>query len=198
MPRILILFAHPRLEKSRANRALATRLPAHRNITFHDLYEQYPDLNIDIRREQTLLEAHDMVVLHHPFYWYSVPPIMKQYFDLVYGFGWAYGPGGTALKGKHCFHVLTSGGNEQAYSVDGFHGNDLHAFMLPLQRTATLCGMHWLPPFAVQGTHRMSDTDLAQAADRLAAILLGFAEGSIDPATLSTMDRLNDLTTDRR
>lgn len=83
MARVLILFAHPRLEKSRANRALLDRMPRHAGITFHDLYEHYPDFNIDIRREQALLEKHDIVVLHHPFYWYSVPPLLKQYFDLV-------------------------------------------------------------------------------------------------------------------
>lgn len=26
-----------------------------------------------------------------------------------------------------------------------------------LQRTVTLCGMTWLPPFAVHGTHKLSD-----------------------------------------
>ena len=198
MPRILILFAHPRLEKSRANRSLIERLPEHRSITFHDLYEHYPDFNIDIRREQVLLGKHDILVLHHPFYWYSMPPLLKQYIDLVYAFGWAYGPGGTALKDKHCFHVLTTGGNEQAYSVEGFHGHTLHEFMLPLKRTATLCGMRWLPPFTVQGTNRLSDQDLKHAAEHISSILHGLAEGSIDPASLVTMDRLNDIPQDRR
>ena len=192
MPDILILFAHPRLEKSRANSALLKGLPQHEHITFHDLYEHYPDLHIDIRREQALLEKHDIVVLHHPFYWYSVPPLMKQYFDLVYAFGWAYGPGGTALKDKFCFHVLTSGGNEAAYSADGFHGHTLHDFLLPLKRTATLCGMRWLPPFAVQGTHRMGDSDLERAGARYGLLLTALANGDLDPASLSTLDRLND------
>lgn len=192
MPRLLVLFAHPRLEKSRANRTLLQRLPQHRHITFHDLYEHYPDFNIDVRREQALIAAHDMLVLHHPFFWYSVPPLLKQYIDLVYSFGWAYGPGGTALKDKYCFHVLTSGGNEQAYTAEGFHGHTLHDFLLPLKRTATLCGMRWLPPFAVQGTHRMGDAALELAAERLSRLLTGLAEGGTDPASLAALDRLND------
>jgi glutathione-regulated potassium-efflux system ancillary protein KefG len=192
MPRILILFAHPRLEKSRANGTLLQRLPKHRHITFHDLYEMYPDFNVDIRREQALLETHDVVVLHHPFYWYGMPPLLKQYVDLVYSFGWAYGPGGTALKDKHCFHVLTSGGNEQAYSPDGFHGHTLQEFMLPLKRTATLCGMNWLPPFAVQGSNRMNDAEFDLAATQYAHLLTGLADGSMDPASLSGTERLNE------
>lgn len=193
MPRILVLFAHPRLEKSRANNALLHRFPKHRNITFHDLYEEYPDLNVDIWHEQTMLAVHDILVLHHPFYWYSVPPLLKQWIDLVYSFGWAYGPGGTALQGKICFHVLTSGGNEQAYSAEGFHGHALHEFMLPLKRTATLCGMIWLPPFAVQGSNRMGDAELELAASQYARLLTGLADGSIDPARLVALDRLNEV-----
>ncbi len=192
MPRILILFAHPRLEKSRANRALLQRVPEHKNITFRDLYEAYPDLNVDVRHEQALVAAHDILVLHHPFYWYSVPPLLKQWIDLVYSFGWAYGPNGTALKGKTCFHAITTGGNEQAYSAGGFHGHTLHDFMLPLERTATLCGMNWLPPFAVQGSNRMGDAELELAAFQYARLLSGLADDTIDPATLATLERLNE------
>jgi glutathione-regulated potassium-efflux system ancillary protein KefG len=88
--------------------------------------------------------------------------------------------------------VLTSGGNEQAYSAEGFHGNTLHEFMLPLKRTATLCGMHWLPPFAVQGSNRLGDAELELAASQYARLLTGLADGSMDPASLATLDRLNE------
>lgn len=48
MPKVLVLFAHPRLERSRSNRALLRRFPQDARITLHDLYERYPDFNIDI------------------------------------------------------------------------------------------------------------------------------------------------------
>ena len=35
-------------------------------MTFHDLYEAYPDFDIDVRREQALLLAHDVIVLPAP------------------------------------------------------------------------------------------------------------------------------------
>jgi len=192
MARILIQFAHPRLEKSRANRALLQRLPKHPDITFRDLYELYPDLNVDVAKEQELLAAHDIVVLHHPLYWYSVPPLLKQYIDLVYAFGWAYGPGGVALKGKAQFHVLTTGGATEAYTAEGFHGNTLHEFLLPLKRTATLCGMIWLPPFAVHGTNRLSDTELERITEQYARLLLRLADGGLSVSELVGLDRLND------
>jgi glutathione-regulated potassium-efflux system ancillary protein KefG len=189
MPRILILFAHPRLERSRANKALLTGIPKHSNITFRDLYELYPDLNVDIAAEQRALTAHDIVVLHHPLYWYSVPPLLKQYIDLVYAFGWAYGPEGTSLRGKVQFHVCTTGGAQGAYSPEGFHGHTLQEFLLPLKRTATLCGMSWLPPFALHGTNRSTDEALSDAARRYYQLLLALAEGRVQPEELADPQR---------
>ncbi len=98
--RVLILFAHPALEKSRVNRRLAEAVQSLPGVTFNDLYQHYPDLDIDVEREQQLLVAHDVVVMQHPFYWYSSPAIIKEWQDLVLEFGFAYGPGGTALEGK--------------------------------------------------------------------------------------------------
>jgi glutathione-regulated potassium-efflux system ancillary protein KefG len=66
MARVLVLFAHPRLEKSRTNAALLRRLPSDPRITLRDLYEEYPDFNVDIAAEQALLEAHDVYLWHHP------------------------------------------------------------------------------------------------------------------------------------
>jgi glutathione-regulated potassium-efflux system ancillary protein KefG len=186
MPRVLVLFAHPRLEKSRANRRLLAHLPADERIRFVDLYDRYPDFNIDIAAEQAQLAAHDAVVWHHPLYWYSVPPLVKQWIDLVLAFGWAYGPGGVAMRGKTLCHVVTTGGAEAAYRREGMHGWTLAEFMRPLERTATLCGMTWLPPFAVHGTHRLSDDDLDAAGRRYAQLLTGLAAGDAPPpASLS-------------
>ena len=58
MNKVLILFAHPRYEKSRTNKALLEGLRGQDGITIHDLYELYPDFNIDTAREQELLQAH--------------------------------------------------------------------------------------------------------------------------------------------
>jgi glutathione-regulated potassium-efflux system ancillary protein KefG len=191
MPRVLILFAHPRLERSRSNKALLAALPRHADITFHDLYEHYPDFNVDVAREQALLLDHDIIVWHHPLYWYSAPPLLKQWIDLVLSFGWAYGPGGAALKGKTLFQVVTSGGVDESYTMDGFHASTLVQFLRPMQRTVTLCGMTWLHPFAVHGTHRLSEEALRAVALQYGELLLGFAEGRLDPGRLTDLEYLN-------
>lgn len=189
MPKVLVLFAHPRLEKSRSNRALLNHLPP--SVTFRDLYEIYPDFNVNIEEEQRLLLAHDILVFHHPLYWYSAPPLVKQWIDLVLSFGWAYGPGGVALKGKVAFHVLTTGGPEAAYQLSGFHAFTLADFLRPWQRTITLCGMTWLPPFAVHGTHRLTDAELEEFGRQYAQLLTGLAAGDLRPEDLGELKLLN-------
>lgn len=89
--RILILFAHPALENSRVNRYLIQAVEGLDSVTVHDLYEMYPDFHIDVKVEQDLLLAHDIIIFHHPFYWYSTPAIMKEWLDLVLEHGFAYG-----------------------------------------------------------------------------------------------------------
>ena len=100
MKKILVLFSHPKYEKSRVNSTLIEHIKDKKNVTFHDLYEQYPDFHIDVSKEKQLLEQHDIIIWHHPFYWYSCPPLMKQWIDMVLEFNWAYGPEGKALQNK--------------------------------------------------------------------------------------------------
>jgi hypothetical protein len=72
-----------------------------------------------VRREQELLLAHDLIVLQHPLYWYSTPPLVKQWIDLVLEYGWAYGEHGIALRGKRLLSVISAGGSESSYGRSG-------------------------------------------------------------------------------
>lgn len=160
MKSILILFAHPKFEQSRTNKALIEKVEKIDGVTFHDLYERYPDFNIDVPFEKALLAYHDIIIWHHPFYWYSCPPLMKQWIDLVLEFGWAYGPDGNALKDKKCLNVITTGGSRAVYCPEGNNNYSVNEFLRPFEQTAVLCGMEYLPPFAVMGTHQLSTPEL--------------------------------------
>ena len=76
--KILINLFHPHLERSKVNSAWAKRLAREANVTVRKIYELYPTGKIDVAAEQAALLAHDRLVFQHPFYWYSVPPLMKQ------------------------------------------------------------------------------------------------------------------------
>jgi glutathione-regulated potassium-efflux system ancillary protein KefG len=81
--RILVLFAHPSLDRSEVNRPMAEAVRDLDGITLVDLYAEYADFQIDIDREQQRLLEHDVIVFQHPLYWYSTPAIMKEWQDLV-------------------------------------------------------------------------------------------------------------------
>ena len=166
MANTLILFAHPALEKSRVNRALANGVASMEGITFHDLYEEYPDFHIDVEKEKSLLLDHQRIVLQHPFYWYSTPAILKEWFDVVLQYGWAYGKGGDALVGKSVKSVLTTGGSEKAYCAQGHNQYTVEEFLRPIEQTARLCGMHYEQPLIFYGALHLSDSELDATVDR--------------------------------
>lgn len=182
MARVLILFAHPALEHSRVHRRLLAEIRDSPDVTLHDLYEAYPRLDIDVEREQALLVDHDVVAFQHPFYWYSTPPILKQWQDLVLEHGWAYGSEGTALHGKTFLPIISTGGGEQAYCSAGYNRFSVRRLLAPIEQTAELCGMEFLPPFVVFGTHRLGDGDIAREAKRYRRLLEALVAGEPDAA----------------
>lgn len=168
---ILIICAHSDLPHSRVNAALLHAAGALPDVRITDLYGRYPDFFVDIAAEQADLLAHETVILQHPLNWYSVPAMLKHWIDLVLAHGWAYGPGGTALAGKRWGHALSTGGGRESYQPEGLHQRTLAEFLPPLERTATLCGMRWLEPFATFGADRLSPAEIDAAAERYATWL---------------------------
>ncbi len=172
MRKILVLFAHPKFEHSEANQALIRSISGLENVKIHDLYELYPAFNIDIQQEQELLFEAEVIIWQHPFYWYSCPPLLKQWIDLVLEFGWAYGPGGIYLKNKYLFNAITSGGTSQTYSAEGKNLYTITELLRPFEQTARLCGMHYLPYFHTGGTHRISSEELSRKAQSYRNLIL--------------------------
>ncbi len=187
MRRVLVLFAHPALEKSRVNRRLIEHARGD-GVTFHDLYELYPDFDVDVAREQSLLVEHDVIVMHHPLYWYSVPALLKQWSDLVLEHGWAYGSGGEALRGKWLVSAITAGGGEGAYRPGGLNRHTLRQMLAPIEQTAWLCFMKFLPPYAVHGTHGLEAEHVEQHAERYRRFLESLKNDAIDLEPLRAGD----------
>ncbi|SFJ73376.1 NAD(P)H-dependent oxidoreductase [Caulobacter sp. UNC279MFTsu5.1] len=168
---VLLTLAHPALERSRANRALAKAAKGLDGVTFHDLYETYPDFAIDIEAEQERLLAHDVIAVQFPLYWYATPALLKEWFDLVWLHGFAYGLDGNALAGKRLFAACTTGGAAKAYHAHGYNRFSMDEFLRPLEQTAYLCGMVWETPFVVHGAATKDDEELKAEAQRYRARL---------------------------
>ena len=178
-PNVLVITAHPQMEHSRINRRLmhaARQLPANEHsplIVVRDLYSLYPDYLIDVAAEQALLANATLIVWQHPIHWYSMPALMKLWLDEVLAFGWAYGPGGTALRGKDLWLVASTGGPADSYQPSGYNRYAFTDFLPPYEQTANLCGLRFLPPMLLHGAHRAEDAEieshLAVYAERLAS-----------------------------
>lgn len=151
--RIAHIYAHPIAERSLANQELLDAVADLPFVARRDLYELYPDFDIDVAAERRLLESVDLLVFQHPLYWYNMPALAKLWIDEVFGVGWAYGTGGNALVGKRMLWVVTTGGDFHAYAADGPHGHPFEVFCAPVRQTARFCGMRWADPLVVHDAH---------------------------------------------
>jgi glutathione-regulated potassium-efflux system ancillary protein KefG len=191
MRRVLVLFAHPVMERSRVNKRLVAAVRDLPEVTVHDLYEAYPTFGIDVAREQELLREHDAVVFQHPFYWYSTPAILKEWQDLVLQHGWAYGAGGTALRGKVTLNALTTGGPAAAYRRDGYNRFTVRELLAPWEQTAHLCQMRFLAPFVVHAALRVvGDDDVDDARDGYRRLIEGLRDERLDLERAARADNL--------
>jgi glutathione-regulated potassium-efflux system ancillary protein KefG len=163
---------HPNFEVSRGNRILADSVKGAENVLFRDVYGEIAGRGFDVAKEQKLLLDHDLIVFQHPFYWYSCPPLMKEWEDVILERGFAYPPGvGDKLNGKHWLSVITTGGPQDAYRSGGFNNYTISELMRPFQQTANLCGMKWLPPIVVhsvlpegiEGFKNVTDDEIREA-----------------------------------
>ena len=193
MKKILILFAHPALHKSKINKVLIKSILHEPGITVNNLYEKYPDFYIDIIAEQQLLLEHDIIVWQHPFYWYSGPALLKEWFDLVLQHGFAYGEKGRRLEGKKAMNVITTGGRREIYSTEGRNHFTMNEFLVPYRQSANLCRMEYLPPFVVHGAHTISTDEITNEATRFKTLLQMLRDGLIDNAAFNSIEYLNDI-----
>ena len=165
---ISVVYAHPYPSRSRANAALLAAIRDVPQVEVRSLYDLYPDFDIDADAERKALEGARLVAFLHPVYWYAAPALLKHWFDTVLVRGWAYGEGGTALRGKDCLWIPTTGGDDAAFSASGRHGHPFATFTPVMEQTARFCGMNWLEPFVLHGAHLIGDDELRDAAGALA------------------------------
>lgn len=152
MNRTVVISGHPDLENSNTNTiildCLKSRLP---NTEIRRLDLLYPDFNVDVQAEQEALLKADIIVLQFPFYWYSVPALLKKWIDEVFAYGFAYGSEGTKLKGKKLILSFTIGGPKDSYNPLGYNHFPVEQLLQPLQQTAFLSGLDYIEPVYTYG-----------------------------------------------
>ncbi|MDX8335123.1 MULTISPECIES: NAD(P)H-dependent oxidoreductase [Cetobacterium] len=155
---ILVIATHPDLKNSRVNKVWLEALKKERNITVRFLDDIYNNKkNIDIELEKQFFSKAERVVFQFPFYWYSMPSLLREYFDKVLEYGWAYGPNGNALKGKEFLVALSVGAPQYSYTGGSYNNFTITELLRPLEATANAVQMEYLPYFALFDIPRLSD-----------------------------------------
>jgi putative NADPH-quinone reductase len=192
MAKILMLLCHPNLSGDSPVGEYAVSVSTNiilkvvrdlPGLYINDLYEHYPDFNIDVDREQDLLLAHDMVVLQTPLSWFSTPPLFKKWQDDVYTYGFAYGMKTKPLAGKDFLLSMTVGGRHADTEEEA--GKIIDTHMLPLRKATEMAGFSWLPPLYSFGLINSPGIDpredvterATEHGARLREFLSGYQEG---------------------
>ncbi|WP_042169454.1 NAD(P)H-dependent oxidoreductase [Paenibacillus gorillae] len=165
----LIIVAHPNLENSVINKRWAEELRKYpEKYTVHELYKAYPDGKIDVEKEQQLVESHSKLVFQFPFFWFNCPPLLKQWFDDVFAYGWAYGSnGGDKLEHRKVGLAVSAGIREEDYSAQGKYRYTLEQLLYPFETTFHYCHADYASFFAFYGTESMpsdNETEIAKSA----------------------------------
>jgi NAD(P)H dehydrogenase (quinone) len=122
----------------------------------------------DVAAEQDKLRWADLVIFQFPMWWFSMPAILKGWFERVYAYGFAYGVGEHSdhrwgdrygegsLQGKRAMLVVTTGGWQEHYSERGING-PIDDLLFPIQHGMLFYpGFDVLPPFVIYRTSKMT------------------------------------------
>ena len=133
----LIIVTHPEINNSIINKRWIEELNKYpEKYTFHELYKTYPDWKIDVAKEQQLINSYDKIIFQFPLYWFSSPPLLKQWEDKVMLRGWAYGSkSGYKMEGKKIALAITLGGDEEDYKRNAKHNYTMQELTHPFEVT---------------------------------------------------------------
>ena len=160
----LVVITHPNIDSAKVNRAWLQEIKKHPDsITAHELYRKYPDGKItDVAGEQALVDAHDNLIFQFPMYWFSSPPLLKQWLDDVFAHGWAYGSKGHKLQGKK-FGIAVSMGSGMDYYAKEY---GIEGLLVPFRATAHFVGMDMQRTFMFFGGFSPSEESLQESASQ--------------------------------
>lgn len=146
----LVIVSHPYFARSAAIKALQQTAESLPDVTVRNLEALYGDDTsaFDIAAEQQASDAAERIVFLFPIHWFNLTPMLKAYLNEVWTFGWAFGPNGTALKGKALQVVVTAGASAHTYSDAGIIESNMDDVLTPLKASALYVGMRYLPPLA--------------------------------------------------
>ena len=160
----------------------------------------------DISAEQDKLKWADAIIIQFPLWWFSVPAILKGWFDRVLAAGWAYRVpdptkagrtlryGDGSLKGKRGLLITSVGGSATSLGPRGA-GGDIHDHLFPVNYGVLwFTGVAPLPAHVIYNANRVSPEGYREMEQGLALRLDGlFTDAPIPYRTQNGGDYDDDL-----
>ncbi len=152
MSNILLISGHPNLNESVGNKTIIDTLQKQLGdaLAVRRLDVLYPDYQIIIDAEQQALLEADVIIWQFPFYWYSLPALMKKWLDDVFLHGFAHGSV-QKLASKKLILSFTTGAAEPMYAHGQAMNHPVEDFLTPLHQTAMLCKLDFQTPVFSNG-----------------------------------------------
>lgn len=162
----LFIFGHQNMQESFHSKAIYDLIDQDKII----IYDLYPDFKIDIEKEHERLAKYDELVFVSPVNWYTPTPIIHQYINLVFDYGFGYGKD-AIMRGVPYSLILTSGGRPEFYSITGKHFYPFEEFQIDIFQSFALMHMPindfiWID----SGYTRPKDEQLENIKEKLANI----------------------------
>ncbi len=151
MKSILVISGHPDLSKSVASAAiidvLRERLP---EAEIRDTGALGASGSFDIKAEQDALLRAGVIAWQFPFFWYSMPAVMKKWLDEVFLHGFSHGST-KKLTGRKLLVSVTTGAPAQAYQRGTAINHTMEELLAPFSSIAGLCSLDMLRPMWLNG-----------------------------------------------
>jgi NAD(P)H dehydrogenase (quinone) len=128
----------------------------------------------DVAREVDRLRAADLVVFTAPMWWFSVPAMLKGWFDRVLVNGYAYGTVKAwtgPLIDKRAVLAMTCSYEQAGFRAGGSIG-ELEPLLRPVQHgTLAYCGFQVLEPFMAYAADEVDDGARASMLESFRSML---------------------------
>ena len=149
MAKILVISAHPHMERSLMNKTILEELTqSSLDLSIRDIAADC--CHVDVAEAQAALKEAETIVFQFPVYWFNAPALLKHWYEEVFTPGFAHGEGAEGLKGKKLVLSATIGAPEAAYSAQGL-GHSMSDFFANFGAMAAMTGMKMGTPVLSYG-----------------------------------------------
>ena len=127
-----------------------------------------PDISGEIQK----VRAADFILFVSPIWWFSVPAILKGWFDRVLAMGVAWDGGRIyergLLRGKQTMMIAAAGGPVEYYQENGKHKATPKQILHPINHgTLAFCGLNVHEPFVALNVLGMSEEERTKTLNDL-------------------------------